>query len=63
MAPQSSSILTMSGGIVADFDCLRTICDHNDGNGEGEGARVVRVASLRMAVKVRVRVRVRGVGA
>ena len=59
MAPQSSSILTMSGGFVADFECLRTICDHDEGDGKGasEGARVVRVVSLRVTVKVRVRVR------
>ena len=56
MAPQSSSILTISGGFVGDSECLRTICDHDQG--DGEGARVVRVVSLRVKVKVRARVRV-----
>ena len=58
MAPQSSSILTISGGFVADSECLRTICDHDEDDGEGEGARVVRVVSLRVAVEATVRVRV-----
>ena len=59
MAPQSSSILTISGGFVGDFECLRTICDHDEG--DGEGARVVRVVSLGVTMEVRVRVRVWGV--
>ena len=61
MAPQSSSILTISGGFVGDSECLCTICGHDEGDSEAEsdGARVVRVVSLRVAVKVRVRVRVR----
>ena len=45
MAPHSSSILTISGGFVGDSECLRTICDHDQGDGEGESedadARVV----------------------
>ena len=65
MAPQSSSILTISGGFVADSECLRTICEHDEGDGEvgNEGARVVRVVNLRVVAKVRVTVTVRGVGA
>ena len=59
MAPHSSSILTISGGFVGDSECLRTICDHGEGDGEGEGARVVRVVSLRVAVEAKVRVWVR----
>ena len=64
MAPQSSSILTISGGFVGDSECLRTVCDHDGGDGdvEGEGARVARIVSLRLVVKVRMRVPVRGVG-
>ena len=54
MAPHSSSILTISGGFVGDSECLRTICDHDQG--DGEGVRVVRVASLRVKVRARVRV-------